>query len=265
VISSINFGNSGGPLCNVRGEVIGINTAINSSGQGIGFAIPINLAKHVADQLVAHGSVSRAWLGVRLAEVTPEIADGFGLPNTNGVLLSDVLPDEPAARAGLKRNDVIVEFDGMPVTDWQKFRLKVADTEVGRTVPVVALREGKRMTFQVKLSPRDAQTAAATPRGRTQPEEKPLGGLAVRALTDSERSTLGIGGGVLVTQVEEGSAADDAGLQADLVVEEVGGKPVGTPAEFVRAMRDAKERGKPAVLLVRRGEMTEFVTVRLKD
>jgi serine protease Do len=153
----------------------------------------------------------------------------------------------------------------MAVTDWQKFRLKVADTQVGRTVPVVALRDGNRMTFQVKLSPRDAEVAAATPRGRTLPEEKPLGGLAVRALTDAERNTLGIAGGVLVTGVEEGSPADDAGLQSDLVVEEVGGKAVTTPAEFSRAMREAKDKGKPAVLLVRRGEMTEFITVRLKD
>jgi serine protease Do len=126
--ASINFGNSGGPLCNIRGEAIGINTAINPSGQGIGFAIPMNLAKHVADQLLAHGKVARAWLGVQLADLTPEIAEGFGIKADGGVVISSVLKDQPAERAGLRRNDVIVEFDGQPVTDLQKFRLRVADT-----------------------------------------------------------------------------------------------------------------------------------------
>src|SRR5437762_5426640 len=119
--ASINFGNSGGPLCNIRGEAIGINTAINPNGQGIGFAIPINLAKHVSDQLIAHGSVKRAMMGVMLAELTPEMAEGFGIPGTEGVVIERVIAGSPAERAGLKRNDVIVEFDGQPVTDRDKF------------------------------------------------------------------------------------------------------------------------------------------------
>src|SRR5256885_1160183 len=110
--ASINFGNSGGPLCNIRGEAIGINTAINPSGQGIGFAIPINLAKHVAEQLVAHGTVKRAMIGVTLANMTPEIAEGFGLGNQQGVIIQNVFKGSPAERAGLQRNDVIVDLDG---------------------------------------------------------------------------------------------------------------------------------------------------------
>src|SRR5262245_32004602 len=129
--ASINFGNSGGPLCNIHGEVIGINTAINPSGQGIGFAIPINLAKHVADQLVATGHVQRAWLGVTLAELTPEIAEGLGITGQQGVLISNVTPGFPAEKAGLRRNDVIVEYKGAPVSDMAKFRLRVADTPPG--------------------------------------------------------------------------------------------------------------------------------------
>src|SRR5262249_13390358 len=129
--ASINFGNSGGPLCNIRGEAIGINTAINPSGQGIGFAIPINLPNAVADQLVAHGSVKGAQMGVMLAELTPDIAEGFGLDTQDGVLISNVMKDSPAEKAGLKRNDVIVEFDGKPVSDMQKFRIRVADTDIG--------------------------------------------------------------------------------------------------------------------------------------
>ncbi|NOT34542.1 MAG: Do family serine endopeptidase [Candidatus Eisenbacteria bacterium] len=263
--ASINFGNSGGPLCNSAGEAIGINTAVNSSGQGIGFAIPINLAKHIADQLVAHGSVTRAWLGVRLAEVTPEIAEGFNLPNPEGVLISDVLRDQPAERAGLRRNDVIVEYDGQHVVDLQKFRLRVADTPVGRTVPVEVLRDGKRMRFEVKLSNRDAEVAANSTPSRAPDTVAPAAGLTVRSLTQAERTELGIQGGVLITAVEPGSPADDSDLQPETVVEEVSGKAVDTPQTFARAVREAKERGKPAVLLVRRGEFTEFVPVRLKD
>src|SRR5206468_6260572 len=159
--ASINFGNSGGPLCNIRGEAIGINTAINPSGQGIGFAIPINLARHVADQLMAHGEVQRAWLGVNLAELTPEIAEGFGLKEDHGVVISNVLPGQPADKAGLRRNDVIVEYDGQPVADLQKFRLKVADTAVGRKVPVVVLRDGRKVTVYVTLGQRDQNVVAA--------------------------------------------------------------------------------------------------------
>src|SRR5262245_48854888 len=183
--ASINFGNSGGPLCNIRGEAIGINTAINPSGQGIGFAIPINLAKHVAEQLVAHGEVQRAWLGVNLAELTPEIAEGFGLKDDHGVVISNVIPGQPADKAGLRRNDVIVEYDGQPVADLQKFRLKVADTPVGRRVPVTVLRDGKKMNVSVTLGLRDQAVVASlneAPRqsggsGSTQKASEVLGGL----------------------------------------------------------------------------------------
>jgi S1-C subfamily serine protease len=159
--ASINFGNSGGPLCNIRGEAIGINTAINPSGQGIGFAIPMNLARHVADQLVAHGEVQRAWLGVNLAELTPEIAEGFGIKEEHGVVISNVIPGQPADKAGLRRNDVIIEYDGQQVADLQKFRLKVADTPVGRRVPVTVLRDGKKMNVSVTLGLRDQAVVAS--------------------------------------------------------------------------------------------------------
>ncbi len=262
--ASINFGNSGGPLCNIRGEAIGINTAINPSGQGIGFAIPINLAKHVADQLVAHGSVSRAFLGVNLAEVTPEIAEGFGLRTADGVLIQSVLKDQPADRAGLRRNDVIVEFDGQPVSDLQKFRLKVADSEVGRTVPVVVLRDGKRVTLNVKLGPRETEQIASQTRPADQGREA-LAGLTVRDLSASERQASGVDQGVMITDVREDSPADEAGLQPEMVVEEVGGKPVTNAASFTKLLTDAKARGKHAVLLVHNGDDTRFVPLRLKD
>jgi S1-C subfamily serine protease len=267
--ASINFGNSGGPLCNIRGEAIGINTAINPSGQGIGFAIPINLAKHVADQLIAHGSVQRAWLGVRLAEVTPEIAEGFGLKTTDGALISEVIPGRPAERAGLKRNDVIIEFDGQPVTDWQKFRLKVADMAVGRTVPLVVLRDGKRVNLSVTLAARDdAQVASANgsnPAPTTPPGTQSLAGLTVRDLTADEKQESGAKNGVLVTDVQDGSAAEEAGLAANMIIEELGGKPVANAAAFTRMINDAKGKSRYAVLLIRAGQQTTFVPLQVRE
>jgi serine protease Do len=267
--ASINFGNSGGPLCNIRGEAIGINTAINPSGQGIGFAIPINLARHVADQLVAHGEVQRAWLGVNLAELTPELAEGFGLKEDHGVVISDVRAGEPADRAGLRRNDVIVEYDGQPVADLQKFRLKVADTPVGRKVPVVVLRDGKRMSVVVTLGLRNQAVVASlndTPRpGGAAGRVEELGGLKVRDLSPDERSDAGVRTGVLVLDVKDGSAADDAGLAPNDVIEEVGGKPATDTGTFLKLLKDAKTRGKHAVLLVRRGSNSQFVPLQLSE
>jgi serine protease Do len=265
--ASINFGNSGGPLCNIRGEAIGINTAINPSGQGIGFAIPINLVKHVAEQLVAHGEVSRAWLGVQLAELTPEIAEGFGLRADRGVLIQEVLKDQPAERAGLRRNDVIVEFEGQPVSDLQKFRLKVADTPAGQKVQLVVLRDGKRVPVTVTLAPRQTNALAQN----TQPtEEAPvsekLAGVRVRDLTAGEKSTAKLEAGVVISDVLDGSAADEAGLQAGDVIEEVGGKPVHSVNEFAAQLNVAKKSSKKhAVFLVRRGDVSNFVPVQLGE
>jgi serine protease Do len=260
--ASINFGNSGGPLCDIRGEAIGINTAINPSGQGIGFAIPINLAKHVADQLVAHGKVARAWLGVQLADLTPEIAEGFGIKSDNGVVIAQILKDQPAERAGLKRNDVIVEFDGQPVSDLQKFRLRVADTPVGRRVPIVVLREGKRVATTVTLGPRDQNVTASNegvPGGRDQTES--TAGLTVRDLTTDERQQADVRTGVIVTDVKTDSPADNVGLAPNDVIEEVGGKPVRDTQTFKQLLRDAEGKSKHAVLLVHRGGTTQFIAL----
>ena len=265
--ASINFGNSGGPLCNIRGEAIGINTAINPSGQGIGFAIPINLARHVADQLVAHGKVSRAMLGVNLADLTPEIAEGFGIAsNTQGVVIQSVMDNSPAARAGIKRNDVIVEFDGKPVADLQKFRMRVADTPSGRTVPVVVLRDGKRMSFNVTLDDREKLLANGNGTPDTPDEASPgatLGGVKVRELTADEKAKVKLSQGVLVTDVDDGGVADRAGLQPGDVIEEVNRTPAGTAAQFDKLMKAAQSAKKPAVLLVHGDQGTRFVALKL--
>ena len=265
--ASINFGNSGGPLCNIRGEAIGINTAINPSGQGIGFAIPINLVRHVAEQLVAHGKVTRAMLGVNLADLTPEIAQGFGLAsNTQGVVIQSVMDNSPAARAGIRRNDVIVEFDGQPVGDMQKFRMRVADSPSGRSIPVTVLRDGKRMSFNVTLDDRDKMLATASDNSGapSQPEvAASLGGLKVRELTSEEKTRAKLSQGVIVTDVEDGSAADRAGLQPGDVIEEVNRATAGSPETFAKLIKDARAAKKPAVLLVHGQQGTQFVALKL--
>ncbi len=265
--ASINFGNSGGPLCNIRGEAIGINTAINPSGQGIGFAIPINLVRHVAEQLVAHGEVKRAWLGVQLAELTPELAEGFGIRADRGVVIQEVLKNQPAERAGMRRNDVIVEFEGQPVADVQKFRLKVADMPIGQKVSLVVLRDGKRVPLTMTLGPRpDAQLAQNEGIPGDVPASEKLAGIRVRELQASERAASEAEGGVIITEVEKGSAAEEAGLEANDIVEEVNRKPVRSVSGFTEQLNVAKSAGKKhAVLLVRRGTRTTYVPVRLKE
>jgi len=263
--ASINFGNSGGPLCNIHGEAIGINTAINPSGQGISFAIPINLAKHVAEQLIASGKVKRAWMGVGLAELTPELAEGFGIKGSKGVVVQSVHAGQPAALAGLERNDVIVELNGAPVADMQKFRLRVADMPVGSRINLVVLREGRRLPITLTLAERtDAAVAQVQPSGDDGTVPAP-GGLRVRDLTPEEKTGTPAQSGVVVTGVENGSAAQESGLQPDDLIEEVGGKPVTLAVAFAKTLRDAKAAGKAhAVLLVTSDGNTRYVPLGLE-
>jgi serine protease Do len=267
--ASINFGNSGGPLCNIRGEAIGINTAINPSGQGIGFAIPINLAKHVADQLIATGKVQRSWMGVTLADLNPDLAEGFGVAANSGVLVQEVLPGTPAEKGGMRRGDIIVEYEGQPVSEMQKLRLRVADTPNGSKVRMVVMRDGRRVPLDVTLGARPSDPVALRggPGGEGETEQvSGPAGIRVRALTSDERSELKLKGGVLVTDVAAGSAAEEAGLQANDVIEEVGGKPVASATEFSNLVGAARKSGKKnAVLLVRRGEGSQFVPVKITE
>jgi serine protease Do len=260
--ASINFGNSGGPLCNIRGEVIGINTAINTSGQGIGFAIPINLAKHVAEQLVAHGTVKRAMIGVTLANMTPEIAEGFGLGSQKGVIIQSIFPGLPAERAGLQRNDVIVEMNGQPVIDRDKFRLKIADMPTGTRVRLGVLRDGKRINTEVTLTDRDDNLVA----GRATPpagDEASDIGVGVRDLTPAEKTELHVDAGVRVTSVVEGSEAEDKDIQVNDVIEEVNRTAVSNTREFREQVTKVRKAGKPVVLIVNRNGATRFETLRL--
>ncbi|HEV8481349.1 MAG TPA: Do family serine endopeptidase [Candidatus Eisenbacteria bacterium] len=242
--AAINFGNSGGPLLNIRGEVVGINTAINTSGQGIGFAIPINLAHHIADQLASHGKVVRGYMGVLPGELTPDLADSFGLKSTDGVVISQIVPDSPAARAGLREGDVVTAFDNQPIRDVTDFRLRVADEGVNKRVKVDAIRDGKPFTAWVTMADRDVALASqqGSPQGGSagggSTQTAPSLGLDVRSMTDRERADFKQSG-VIVQDVTDGSAADDNGISAGDLVLQVNGQPVTDRISFLNAVRRA--------------------------
>lgn len=259
--ASINFGNSGGPLCNIRGEAIGINTAINTNGQGIGFAVPINLARHVAEQLVAHGTVKRAMMGVNIANMTPELAEGFGLANLQGVIVQNVIKGSPAERAGLQRNDVIVELDGKPVNDRDKFRLTIADTPSGTQVRLGVMRDGRKLPIVVTLMDKDDKLASQldTPA----PAEGNSVGFTVRALSASERGELRVESGVRVVEVQDDSEAADKDIQAGDVIEEVNRVPVNSVSEFTEQVAKGVKSGKPLVLIVNRNGVSRFEALKL--
>lgn len=260
--ASINFGNSGGPLCNVRGEVIGINTAINTSGQGIGFAVPINLAKHVAEQLVANGKVKRAMMGVNLVNLTPDLAEGFGLTQKQGVVVQNVVKGSPAERAGIQRNDVIVELNGAPVADSDKFRFKIADTPAGTKIRLGVLRDGKKLALEVTLADRET-LLASNQSAPIQADDVSTAGFTVRDLTAAEKTEFKLDSGVRVTDVEEGSEAADKDIQPGDVIEEVNRVPVNSASEFSNQVSKVRKANKPLVLIVNRNGGTRFETLKL--
>jgi serine protease Do len=257
--AAINPGNSGGPLINLAGEVIGINTAINPRANTIGFAVPVNIAKEVLPQLRTAGKVSRGWLGVYIQPIEPEMADILGLEDTKGALVSKVEPGSPADAAGLKSGDVVIEFDGKPIEKMEELPRHVANAGVGQKLELVALRKGERKEFDVTLGELDAgiEEASATP----EQEERPKYGLAVQDLTPEVAQQLGVEGGrgVLVSQVEPDSPADEAGIRRRDVILEVNQRPVANVREFSKALSGSD---KGALLLVRRGEAEIFVAVK---
>jgi serine protease Do len=260
--ASINPGNSGGPLINARGEVVGVNTAIASGGSGgsvgIGFAIPTNLVKPVVTQLASAGHVVRGWLGVSIQSLTPELAKTFGSTDAAGALVSSVADGSPAQRAGLKQGDVITRYDGRPLARWSDLPRAVAETPVGREVPLAVLRDGKRVTLTVKvarLDERGEDVASAEPAGTRL-------GIAGRSLTPALAERLGVPGarGVLVQQVEEGGRAQTAGITVGDVILEVDRKPVADVAALQQAVKH-HAAGTPLLVLVQREGQALYLTV----
>jgi len=247
--ASINPGNSGGPLLNIYGEVMGINTAIVASGQGIGFAIPINLARLIADQLIEKGEVTRGWLGVSIQPLTPELAESFGLDQISGALVNQVLAGSPAEKAGVKRGDVLLTYDGKPVRGVRELQLLVASTPAGSKVELVVLRQGKRLNLPVTIAAQQPpQTAAAAPS-----QDKGQGqGLGLTVVTAAG------GAGVQVETADPDSAAAAAGVRPGDVILAINQQEVNDLAAFRKAADNAGKK-KNVVLLVRRGDTVLYL------
>ena len=275
--AAINRGNSGGPLFNMDGEVIGVNTAIlspNGGSIGIGFSMASNVVTRVVDQLKEFGETRRGWLGVRIQDVTQDVADAMGLKSAAGALITDV-PDGPAKDAGLETGDVILSFDGVDVADTRGLVRQVGNSPVGATVRVTVLREGKSQTIAVVLGRREDASADATPEEEATPDTPATPevssqlGLMVTPLTDEMRGELGAAAdleGLAVTAVEEGSEAFEKGLRAGDIITEAGQQKIVTIADLNDRIDAAREAGrKSLLLLVRRAGDPRFVALTLED
>ncbi len=262
--AAINPGNSGGALVDESGRLIGINTAIFTRGQGnqgIGFAVPSNMAKSVMEQIVRKGKVVRGYLGVGAQEVTPAVASAFKLKDTKGALVGDLEPDGPAAKAGIQRGDVIVSINGKPVQDSRDLRFTIASLSPGDDVRLGIVRNGESREITVRLSelPTDGEEE---PRTFDTPEGPGGLGIQVQALTDEIRQQLQLpqgARGVVVARVQPGGASADAGIQPGDVIQEVNRKPVNSVDDLRQAVRSAGDQ--PFVLLVNRQGQTSYVVI----
>jgi len=257
--AAINPGNSGGPLVNMSGEVVGINSAILSrtgGNVGIGFSIPVNMAKRIYTELAAKGKVTRGWLGVSIQPLTPDLAKGFGLKEPNGVLISDVVQDSPAAVAGVTSGDIIIEFDKKKVDSPQELQKAVASTQPGRAVPLKVWRDKGEKTLEIKIgeTPDDNVALKSTNKGKS------LLGLDVRPITPELARQLNLRNpeGVIVFSVDDESAAAEAGLQRGDVIREVNRQRVRSLPDFEKATKDVKEGDRVTVLL-QRGPQSLYV------
>jgi serine protease Do len=266
--AAINPGNSGGALVNARGQLVGINTAIFSrSGgyMGIGFAVPSNMTRAVMDSLIKTGKVVRGWLGVSIQEVTPDLAKQFGMKEARGALVNEVIPDSPAAAAGIQGGDIIIAFNGKAVDSPSTLRNTVAQTLVGKSVKVDVLREKKSVTVDVKISeqPKDiAQAEGETSQGDG--KDTALAGVEVRNLTPDIARQLGLPPGtmgVVIAGVEQGSAAEEAGLQEGDVIMQINRQPVRNIGDFKRLAGKLSKKDSSLFLINRQGRKL-FIAIR---
>jgi serine protease Do len=265
--ASINPGNSGGALVNTRGELIGINTAIISNGgggnQGIGFAVPVNMARTVMEQILKTGKVTRGFLGVSIQEVTPDLAKAFNLPSVEGALVGDVTPDSPGAKAGLQKGDVITALNGQKIADYHDLRLRISQTAPGTPIKMDVYRNGQKQEMTATLSefPEKAQTAENSPQG----ESPALDGVQVENLTPDIVQQLNLPSsthGVVITRVDPDSTAAETGLQRGDVIQEVNRKPVNNVEQFRAAVRGVSNQ--PLLLLINRGGSSSYVVISPK-
>lgn len=275
--AAINRGNSGGPLFNMKGEVIGVNSAIISpsgGSVGIGFSIPSNLAKTVTAQLQNFGETRRGWLGVRIQQVTDELADGLSLGKARGALVSEISPDGPAEKGGVKVGDVIVKFDGKPVPTMRDLPRIVAETKIDKPVQVEVIRRGK--SRMLKIVTGRLEEASTKPVEEDRPQEKARTtddmsylGITVQSLSRENRQRFGLADdviGAVIIDVARDSTAFEAGVRPGDVVSEIDQKPVGSAKAAVDALKAAKKSGRSSVLaFIRSGETVRFIAIPLSD
>lgn len=262
--ASINMGNSGGPLLNVDGKVVGINTAIVSpsgGSLGIGFAIPIDMVKTIYKQLIDKGSVTRGYLGIIIQQLTPELAKSFNLEIHKGILISEVAKDSPADKAGLKSGDVITELNDELAEDVGRFRSHVATLAPGTKAELVIYRDGKEKTVAVEIGKLPADAAL----GAVEVESDTNIGLQVQDLNAELAKRFGYEGdkGVVVTEVEAGSSAAEEGIEAGMLIMQVERQPVTNVEEFQAAIKKAKSKHS-ILLLVKQGKYSRFVAIKLE-
>ena len=255
--AAINPGNSGGPLFNMTGQVIGINTAIIAQGQGLGFAIPINMAKDLLPQLKT-GKVVRGWLGVMIQDITPQLAESFGLKSAKGVLVSDVVKGSPAEKAGLKQGDVITRFDTKEIENAHKLSQIVAATPPDTQVKVDILRNGNAKTVTLTIG-----TMPSEEQARVAPKEETSWGMAVQELTPQLAQQLGLepgASGVVISDIEDGSPAAEAGLQPGDLISEVNRTAIKNLTDYQQAIKQVKN-GENLLLLIKRGSGALYVVL----
>jgi serine protease Do len=257
--AAINPGNSGGPLVNMQGEVIGINTAIVAGGSGIGFAIPSNMARKIYTEINSKGRVTRGWLGVSIQPLTQELAKSFNAKDTKGVLISDVIADSPAAKAGLKPGDILLEFDGKKVEAPGDLQRTVGLAQPGQQSKMKVWRDQAAKTLEIRIgeAPDEREARQQQPSGRATPSTL---GLEVRPVTPDLAKQLNLKStdGVIVARVEDSSAAAEAGVQRGDVIREINRQKVRSLADYERLVKDVKEGDRLTVLL-QRGPMSLYV------
>jgi serine protease Do len=274
--AAINKGNSGGPLFNLNGDVVGVNTAIYSpsgGSVGIGFSVPAATVKGVVDQLVKYGETRRGWLGVRIQSLTDDLAEGLDLGKAQGALIAEVTPTGPAEKAGLKPRDVITEFDGKPIREMKDLPRVVADTPIGKKVAVKVMREGKIVELSAEVGRLEdgEKLVAAAPEAAVSADTAEALGMKLSIITDEQRQRFKIDEGLegaIVTDVDPSGPAAEKRIEPGDVIVEAGQKPVKTPGDVTARIKDAESASKKSVLLyiAKGGKQSEtrFIAVRIK-
>jgi serine protease Do len=255
--ASINPGNSGGPLFGMDGKVIGINTAIVAHGQGIGFAIPINMAKEILSDLKTKGKVTRGWLGISVQDITEDIATNLRIKTYEGALVGDVMKGDPADKAGVKTGDIIIEIDGKKIKDTHELLRLVATMPVGKKVDVKAVRDGRPLSFRMIIAERSEKKEVAGSRSK----EGDIFGMTVQGITPRMAEFLGLPqkSGVIVTAVKEGSPADEAGIKVQDIITQVNKIRITDIKEY---NREIMKKADSVLLLIKRGKATYWIVLR---